>query len=95
MFDKWKENGQGNPTTQSIVAQLGYPYQFFSTESTYEEVMDAYEKAVLEGQREGYTPVLVPADTVVAEEFGILRDGGSVLEDNLKTELDCGEVGLR
>ena len=95
MFDKWKENGQGNPTTQSIVAQLGYPYQIFSTESTYEEVMDAYEKAVLQGQLEGYTPVLVPADTVLEEYFGILKDDGYVLEDILKTELESGEELLK
>lgn len=86
---------QSNPITKSIVARLGYPCQIFSTKESYEGVMDAYRKAKLQGQQEGYTPILVPADDVLDEYFGILEDDGYVLEDILKTELESGEELLK
>lgn len=79
---------QAQPITQSIVAQLGYPYQIFSSKASYEEVMDAYERAELQGKQEGFTPVLVPADDVLEEYVGILKGDGYSLEDTLKTELN-------
>lgn len=86
---------QANPTTKSIVTQLGYPYQIFSAKASYEEVMDAYRQAALRGRQEGYTPVLVPTDTVLDEYLGILKDDGYILEDILKTELESGEELLK
>lgn len=86
---------QAKPVTQSIVAQLGCPYQIFSSKASYEEVMDAYEQAVLQGKQEGFTPVLVPADDVLEEYVGILKGDGYSLEDTLKTELESGEELLK
>ena len=86
---------QATPITQSIVAQLGYPYQIFSSKANYEEVMDAYEKAVLLGQQEGFTPVLVPTDNVLEEYLGILKCDGYSLEDTLKSEPESGEELLK
>lgn len=65
---------QVSPVTKSIVVQLGYPYQIFSTEASYEEVMEAYGQAILQGKREGFTPVLVRSDDVLDEYLGILKD---------------------
>ncbi len=86
---------QANPITKSIVAQLGYPYQIFSAKAGYEEVMGAYEQAVLQGQQEGVTPVLVPSDETLDEYFGILKDDGYSLEETLKAELKSGEELLK
>ncbi len=86
---------QAKPITQNIITCLGYPYQIFSSKASYEEVMDAYEQAVLEGQQKGYTPILVPADDVLEEYFGILKEDGYSLEDTLKAELKSGEELLK
>lgn len=86
---------QANPITKSIVARLGYPYQIFSSKASYEEVMDAYEQAVLQGQKEGFTPVLVPADDVLEEYLGILKDDGYSLENTLKSKPESGEELLK
>lgn len=86
---------QANPITKSIVAQLNYPCQIFSSKAGYEAVMDAYEQAVLQGQKEGFTPVLVPADDVLEEYLGILKDDGYSLEETLKLKTESGEELLK
>lgn len=86
---------QASPVIRSIVNRLGYPCQVFSTQAGYEEVMDAYEKAVLAGKQEGFTPVLVPADNVLEENLGILKEDGFSLEDVLKAEPESGEKILQ
>lgn len=86
---------QAGPMTRSMVAQLGYPCRIFSAKASYEEVMDAYEQAVSQGQQEGFTPVLVPADETLDEFFGILRDDGYSLEETLKAEPVSGEEWLK
>ena len=86
---------QANSITQSIVTKLGYPYQIFSTAASYQEVMNAYERAMQQGRQEGFTPILVPSDDVLEEYLGILKDDGYILEDTLKTELESGEELLQ
>ncbi|MFG6368267.1 MAG: DUF4253 domain-containing protein [Lachnospiraceae bacterium] len=86
---------QANPTTKSIIAKLGYPYQIFSTTASYQDVMNAYNRALLQGQEEGFTPVLVSSDDVLEEYFGILEEDGYILEDILKKELKSGEELLK
>lgn len=86
---------QANQVTQSIIKQLGYPYQIFSSKASYEEVMNAYEQAALQGQQEGFTPLLVPTDDVLEEYLDILKDDGYSLEDILKLEPESGEEVLK
>ncbi|MCM1056179.1 MAG: DUF4253 domain-containing protein [Firmicutes bacterium] len=86
---------QASETARSIAGQLGYPCQIFSSRASYEDVMDAYEKALLQGRQEGYTPILVPADEVLEEYLGILKGDGYSLEDTLKAELESGEELLK
>lgn len=86
---------QAGPIARSIVEQLGYPYQIFSSKAGYESVMAAYEQAVLQGQQEGFTPLLIPADDVLEEYLGIMQDDGYSLEEVLKSELESGEKLLK
>ena len=86
---------QANPITKNIIAKLGYPYQIFSTQASYQEVMEAYEQAVQQGQQKGFTPILVPSDEVLEEYLGILEDDGYQLKDILKMELKSGEELLK
>ncbi|MDE7478442.1 MAG: DUF4253 domain-containing protein [Lachnospiraceae bacterium] len=86
---------QAQPITQSIINKLGYPYQIFSSKASYKEVMDAYEKAVVQGQQEGFTPVIVPTDSTLDEYLGIVEDDGYSLEAVLKSELESGEEVLK
>lgn len=86
---------QAKPITQSIIAQLGHPCRIFSSKADYEEVMDAYGQAVLQGQQEGFTPILVPADEVLDECLGILRDDGYSVEKALRSELGNGKDLLK
>ena len=86
---------QAKQVTKGIIAQLGYPYQIFSLKASYEEVMKAYEQAVLQGQQEGFTPVLVRTDRTLEEHLGILKDDGYSVEDVLKSERKSGEELLK
>lgn len=85
---------QANPTTQSVVANLNCPYQIFSSEADHKEIMEAYEQAVLQGQEEGFTPVLVRADDVLDEHLGMVMEEGYSVEEVLKAEPESGQQWL-
>ncbi len=87
--------GQASPVSQKITMQLGYPCRIFSSKADYEEVMNAYEQAVLQGQREGFLPVLVPADDVLEEYLGIMKEEGYCVEDAIKSKLENGGDWLK
>lgn len=62
-------------TTQKIIEKVKCPYQVLTTKnSTAEEVQEAYEKAVAEGKKKGFVPVLVVSDETLAEWLDILED---------------------
>lgn len=61
-------------TTLDILGKVGCDYIVFTGSSTAQEVEDAYFRALKEGKKEGYTPVLVPSDDILAEWLGILED---------------------
>ena len=82
---------QANPITKSIITQLGYPCRIFSSKADYEYVMDVYQQAVVQGEKEGFTPLLIPSDDVLDEYFGILKDDGYSLKDILKCEVQSGK----
>ncbi len=82
---------QAKQATRDIVAQLGCPCRIFSEKASYEDVMDAYEEAVLQGQQEGFTPVLIPSDDILAEYLGFVKKDGYSLEEVLKADLKSGE----
>lgn len=86
---------QANPIMKSIVTKLGFPYRIFSANASYEEVMNAYEQAVVQGRQEGFIPVLIPADDILEEYLGIMEDDGYSLEDILKSDMESGEELLK
>lgn len=86
---------QAKPVTQSIVARLGYPCRIFSRKASYGEIMASYEQALQEGRQEGFTPVLVPEDSVLDEYQGILKKDGYSLESILSSEPESGEELLK
>lgn len=76
---------------KKIIESVGCPYNVYKSNTSYEEVMSAYADAFERGKREGFTPVVVAVDDVLAEtlEFSI-KDGYSV-DALLKTELGLGK----
>ncbi|MEE1125276.1 MAG: DUF4253 domain-containing protein [Acutalibacteraceae bacterium] len=86
---------QANSISKSIIDKLGFKYRIFSSKADYECVMKAYEEAFLQGQKEGFTPVLVPADGTLEDFIGILENDGYSLQDVLNSELDSGEELLK
>lgn len=60
--------------TQEIIDKVKCPYQVFGTDCSMEQVNKAYEAAVKRGRQEGFVPVLVPSDEVLAEWLGILEE---------------------
>lgn len=86
---------QANSISKSIIDKLGFKYRIFSSKADYECVMKAYEEAFLQGQKEGFTPVLVPADGTLEDFIGMLENDGYSLQDVLNSELDSGEELLK
>lgn len=69
-----------------MAEKLGYPYQILSANLTPSQLMEVYKEALKRGEKEGFTPVLVPEDDILEEYFEILRDEeeysvGSVLKN--------------
>lgn len=59
-----------------IVEYLACPCQIFPTAKSDAEILAAYEKAALEGKKEGYTPlIIVPDETLVEEQLELDEEG--------------------
>lgn len=79
-------------TTQKIIDKVKCPYQVFTTEhSIPEDVQEAYEKAVEEGKKKGFVPVLVISDETLDEWLGILEDEEYSKEKILSKERQDGK----
>lgn len=61
-------------TTQEIINKVNCPYQVLSKGSTVEEANEIYKAAVKRGKTEGFVPVFVVSDDVLAEWLGVLED---------------------
>ncbi len=106
LFDKLKTNTekknsfeltyeQANSISKSILSKLGCKYRIFSSDADYECVMNAYEEAFEQGQTEGFTPLLVPADEILEDFMGVLKDDGYSLQNVLNSESNSGEELLK
>lgn len=83
---------QASVVVQSMIRQVNCPYRIFSGQTTLDEIMEEYGKAVEKGKSEGYIPVLVPEDEYLDEYFGILNDeDGYTVEGALSGTVDNGE----
>ena len=89
-------------TTLKIIEKVGCEYEVFTRRNTAQEVEAAYFKALENGKKEGYFPVLVVADETLEDWLGILKDeeynkenviasdedGKQFLQDRLKEYTD-------
>ena len=66
---KFIEDENCNEHTRTIIKFVNCPHKIISRNSDIEEVNAEYEKAFIRGKNEGFIPVLVPADSVLAEWF--------------------------
>lgn len=82
-------------TAKSIVRKLGYPCRVFAEKTPYEDIVNAYHAAVERGKKEGFTPVLVPADDTLEDFLGYLADDGYSAENVLKEETRSGKEILQ
>lgn len=81
-LNKYKE------TTLEIIEKIGCEYEVFTSENTASEVEKAYFKAVEEGKKGGFVPVLVVSDDTLAEWLGILEDEKYAKEKVLSSKED-------
>lgn len=84
-----------NSTTQEIIDRVKCPCRVFTDEdSTVQEVMDEYNKALARGKEEGFVPALVISDDTLAEWLEILEDEDSYSKDEVisKNRGDAKEI---
>lgn len=70
--------------TRAIAEHLPYPYKVMPSGLTRETLTNIYREVREVGLRDGFTPVLVPADDVLEEYFSILEEDGYSVEKTLK-----------
>ncbi len=77
-----------NDSIQAIIQAINCPHQVFLETSTPEEVNQAYQEALLRGKKEGFTPILVVADHILARELPSTKTQSkeSILQKNLNGE---------
>lgn len=83
-----------NETISEIIKKVNCEYEVFTNKNTAEDVEEAYFKALEEGKREGFVPVVVIANDTVAEWFGILEDEDYDRETVIASNVD-GEQFLK
>lgn len=94
VFTKWYEiyKGKSNISTstdasdiaKSMVGKFNYPYKIFPAGTDYDQIIMEYNERFEIGKTEGFTPVLVPVDSVLEEYWEIVSEDGFSLEDVLK-----------
>ncbi len=90
---KFIDDEKCNEYTRTIINFVNCPHKIISENSDVEDVNAEYEKAVIRGKKEGFVPVLVSADSVLAEWFSFDDDSDyskeKILED-VKKETRSG-----
>lgn len=90
-----KDEDKMSKILDSMVEQLGYPYQILSKKLTPNQIMDIYREAFERGKNEGFTPVFLPEDEILEEYFKILKDeDGYSVEEALNKISDDGKEYL-
>lgn len=75
-----------NQTTKEIIDKVNCPHQVFTGQSTTSEVNSAYKKALEQGKKDGFIPVLVVSDDTMAEWLEILEDESYSKEDIMEQD---------
>lgn len=68
-------------TTKEIIDKINCPHQVFTKENTISELNSAYKKALEQGKKDGFIPILVVSDDTMAEWLEILEDESYSKED--------------
>ncbi len=82
-----RESGYKQATLE-LIKMIGCEHQVFTSGNTPQEVESAYLKALEDGKKEGYVPVLVLSDDTLAEYLGFFEDKDSVKEKIISSNED-------
>ena len=63
-----------NEIIQNLISYLKFPYRILSTDFTQEQITEFYQQEFSRGQKEGFTPVLIKVDDMLAEEFSFQEE---------------------
>lgn len=75
-------------TTIEIIKKMNCEYEVFTNKNSAKEVEDAYFKALKEGQKNGFFPLLVVSDETLEDYLGIMEDDGYSKEEVLASNID-------
>ena len=81
-----------NKTTQEIIKRVSCPYQVFLSNTTVEEVNQAYHKSFEQRKKEVFVPVLVISDSILLDTLEILEEPSYSKEALLQQELDGEKI---
>lgn len=72
-------------STSKLIERIKCPYKVFDKKSDPNDLRDAYKEASDRGKKEGFVPVIVAADDILAEWFTMIWDDG-YQKDNVLNE---------
>lgn len=90
-FGKKKSTDKISGTAKSMVAVWDYLHTIFAAKTPLEDLLSAYSKAFERGEKEGFTPVLVPVDETLVEHFRHLKQEGYSVSEALNINLKSGK----
>lgn len=88
-------NNEPDDIAKSLIENVGCPYTFYPADCGVESVVSGYAAALERGEREGFIPVIVAVDDILADQLGIMKDDGYSVADVLAREAAGGEELLR
>lgn len=80
---------------KSIADNIGCPYSYYPKGSGREMIVNGYCTAMERGEKEGFIPVIVAVDDILAEQLEIMKDDGYSVADTLEQDAKGGEEFLR
>lgn len=95
-FDSFRKK---QPELTSVLARmtkaLGYPFQVVDPTLSPEEIVKLYARELTRGRREGYTPLLLPEDEILAGHLDALSAAGFDRQAGVQSIGDDGEKRLQ
>lgn len=77
----------------NIIKSLGLRYEYFEPSSDDKKLLEAYKKAQDKGIKEGFTPVIICVNSILAEWFTEIVDyGGKSIDEYRKEILEKAEA---
>ena len=75
-FDSFKKQPPLTSVLERMTRALGYPFRVVDPTLSPEEVVTLYAKELARGRREGYTPLILPEDEMLADYLHALTAAG-------------------